>query len=169
MVWSEGSVASGKALEASTIATSISAVDKIPTTDRTRTSLVIRLRKRPMFLRLKSLRMSSAESAALVTELCNACEHRNPTKINDLIKEGAPLNNSSNDDRLPLFCVLKTGQYNLTKLLIDQGADVNKRHRSETALLCAVENRQAPFVNCWLKVERTSTLPIQKPMPSPQP
>jgi ankyrin repeat protein len=84
-------------------------------------------RRRSVASMIRGLATTKGGRQAFARKLFEACENRNMTAIQALMKQGGSPNWTDDCRRLPLVAAVRTGQYTIVKALLDSGAKVNAR------------------------------------------
>lgn len=87
---------------------------------------------------VKDTKIKKQSSFKNFTELLNAIDQNEKTKVFFLLKEGIDVNLTNENGRTPLMAAIGTNDLNMVKVIVEAGADLEMRARDkETALLYA--------------------------------
>lgn len=116
--------------------------------------------RRSLTAGIKGLMMSPGLKDRLANDLLHACQHRNSLRVETLINQNAPLNGSRHGPT-PLIVAIKTRQYSVVKLLVENGVDLNKPQgfpasvsspaESPSPLFVAIQEGHEPIVKILLQ------------------
>ena len=91
-----------------------------------------------VFNMVKDTKIKKQSSFKNFTELLNAIDQNEKTKVFFLLKEGIDVNLTNENGRTPLMAAIGTNDLNMVKVIVEAGADLEMRARDkETALLYA--------------------------------